>query len=117
VDRAFLLEVLLARESLGSTGIGDGIAIPHIRNPLVLGVDGPRICLCFAKKPVDFDAIDKKPVNALFILISPTVREHLRLLARLSFALNDPGFRAAVSKRKPAAEIRRACREAEARLV
>jgi PTS system nitrogen regulatory IIA component len=47
VDRAFLLEVLLARESLGSTGIGNGVAIPHVRNPIVLHIPKPMIALFF----------------------------------------------------------------------
>jgi PTS system nitrogen regulatory IIA component len=79
VDREFLFRVLLAREALGSTGVGDGIAIPHVRNPIVLHVSRPTITLCFLEKPVDFGAIDGKPVHALFSLISPTVRAHLHL--------------------------------------
>ena len=69
--------------ALRSTGIGDGIAIPHVRNPIVLHVPRPMITLCFLEKPVDFGALDGKPVHALFSLISPTVRAHLHLLSRL----------------------------------
>src|SRR5512141_3249224 len=54
VDRDFLYQVLLARESLGSTGIGDGIAIPHVRNPVVLHVAQPSVTLCFLENPIDF---------------------------------------------------------------
>ncbi len=93
VDRDFLFQVLLARESLGSTGIGDGIAIPHARNPIVLNVERPTITLCFLENPVDFDALDGQPVTILFTLISPTVRAHLHLLSRLAFMLNHKGFR------------------------
>src|SRR5438477_12797280 len=71
VDREFLLRVLLAREALGSTGIGDGIAIPHVRNPVVLHVQRPSVCLCFLEKPSDFGALDCRPVFALFSLTSP----------------------------------------------
>ncbi|MBI3785156.1 MAG: PTS sugar transporter subunit IIA [Deltaproteobacteria bacterium] len=93
VDREFLLRVLLARETLQSTGIGDGIAIPHVRNPIVLHVPRPIVTLCFLETPVEFGALDGKPVFALFSLISPTVRAHLRLLSRLAFALSDAGFK------------------------
>jgi nitrogen PTS system EIIA component len=93
VDREFLFQVLLARESLGSTGIGDGIAIPHARNPIVLNVDRPTITLCFLEDPVDFGALDGQPVTILFTLINPTVRAHLHLLSRLAFMLNNKGFR------------------------
>jgi nitrogen PTS system EIIA component len=93
VDREFLFQVLLARESLGSTGIGDGIAIPHARNPIVLNVERPTITLCFLENPVDFAALDGLPVTILFTLVNPTVRFHLHLLSRLAFMLNNKGFR------------------------
>jgi nitrogen PTS system EIIA component len=93
VDREFLLQVLVSRESLGSTGIGDGIAIPHARNPIVLSVDRPTITLCFLENPVDFSALDGLPVSVLFTLITPTVRAHLHILSRLAFVLTDKDFR------------------------
>src|SRR5437867_8839796 len=70
VDREFLLRVLLARETLQSTGIGDGIAIPHVRNPIVLHVARPTIALCFLERPIDFVALDGNPDDVLFQLIS-----------------------------------------------
>ncbi len=96
VDREFLIQVLLAREQLASTAIGDGIAIPHARNPIVLHVDKPLVSLCFLEQPIDFGALDARPVQALFTLISPTIRAHLHLLSRLQFALRDPEFKALV---------------------
>lgn len=93
VDRELILRVLLAREALSSTGIGDGIAIPHVRNPIVLNVPHSIIALFFLEKPVDFGALDNKPVHCLFTLVSPTVRTHLHLLSRLAFALKDTDFR------------------------
>lgn len=96
VDRVFLLQVLLAREQLASTGIGDGIAIPHTRNPIVLHVQKPLVTLCFLEQPVDYGALDGKPVHALFALISPSVRAHLHLLSRLAFALRDPQLKSLV---------------------
>ncbi len=98
VDRKFLYQVLLAREALGSTGIGDGIAIPHVRNPIVLHVARPMVTLCFLEQPVEFGALDGRAVSTLFMLISPTVRAHLHLLSRLGFALRDPDFKAAVTQ-------------------
>ena len=96
VDRTFLYQVLLAREALGSTGIGDGIAIPHVRNPIVLHVVRPVVTLCFLERPVEFGALDGRAVSTLFTLISPTVRAHLHLLSRLGFALRDADFKTAV---------------------
>ena len=117
VDRAFLLRVLLAREGLQSTGIGDGIAIPHVRNPIVLHVSRPMATLCFLEEPIDFGALDGKPVHVLFSLISPTVRAHLRLLSRLSFALHDPAFKETVTRQASRDEIIDEARRVEAMLT
>ena len=114
VDREFLLRVLSAREALQSTGIGDGIAIPHLRSPIVLHVLRPMITLCFLERAVDFGALDGKPVFALFSLVSPTVRAHLRLLSRLACALNDPGFKAAILRQAAREEILGEARRVEA---
>jgi PTS system nitrogen regulatory IIA component len=105
VDREFLYQVLLARETLGSTGIGQGIAIPHVRNPVVLHVSKPTVTLCFLETPIDFNAIDGQPVHTLFTLISPTVRGHLHLLARLCFVLNNPDFKAALERQASRDEL------------
>jgi len=117
VDREFLYEVLLAREALGSTGVGDGIAIPHVRNPIVLHLSQPIVTLCFLEQPIDFGAIDGQPVHTLFTLISPTVRAHLHLLSRLAFVLRDPRFAATVRAQASPEEIHDALRAAETAVV
>jgi PTS system nitrogen regulatory IIA component len=93
VDREHLLAVLEAREALGSTGIGDGIAIPHVRNPILLHVGRPFVALCLLRRPVDFQSIDGKPVHAVFLVVSPSVPAHLRILAELGYALRDAELR------------------------
>jgi len=105
MDRDLLLDVILARESLGSTGIGDGIAIPHVRNPIVMGIPRPLVTLCFLSTPVEFEAVDGKPVHTLFTIVSPAVKIHLQLLSRLAFALRQPAFADAVARRGPCEEI------------
>ena len=98
MDPEFLLQVLLAREALGTTAIGDGIAIPHVRNPILLqNRPAPAITLCFLANPIDFGALDGEPVRMLFMLTSPTVKVHLHLLSRLAYALHDPQFRATLT--------------------
>lgn len=92
-DRALLLQMLLARERMASTGVGEGVAIPHARNPVALHVDKPMVTLCFLEHSVDFGALDGLPVQVLFTLVSPSVRAHLHLLSRLSFALRDAAFK------------------------
>jgi nitrogen PTS system EIIA component len=107
VDRELLLRLFLAREASASTAIGDGIAIPHVRNPIVLHVSQPAVTLAFLERPVDFGALDGKPVHVLFSIISPTNRSHLQLLSRLSFALHDGKLREAVVRHAPREEILR----------
>lgn len=113
VDREFLYQVLLAREALGSTGIGEGIAIPHVRNPIVLHVSKPMVTLCFLEQPVDFGALDGRAVTTLFTLISPTVRAHLHLLSRLGFALRDSDFKSAVTRQAAREQIMEALKRTE----
>lgn len=114
VDREFLYQVLLARESLGSTGVGDGVAIPHVRNPVVLHVSQPTVTLSFLETPIEFNAIDGQPVNILFTLISPTVKMHLHLLSRLGFVLRNPTFKAALKQQAPFDELMSKLAAAEA---
>jgi PTS system nitrogen regulatory IIA component len=116
-DRNLLLQILLARESTGSSGIGEGIAIPHVRIPLVFPGTGGAATLSYLASPVSFDAIDGKPVNTVFTLLSPTIRGHLQLLGRLSAALLDNGFKAAVLRRAGRDEIVAEARRVEAALT
>jgi PTS system nitrogen regulatory IIA component len=117
VDREQLLQVLLAREALASTAIGDGVAIPHVRNPIVLHVSRPAITLCFLEHPVDFGALDGKPVHCLFTMVSPTVRAHLTLLSRLAFAMRDPGFQDVIRRQALRDQILTELRRVEASLA
>ena len=102
-DREALLDLLLARDAAAVVPVGDGIAIPHVRNPIALSADEPSLSLAFLRQPVDFNAPDGKPVFALFFLVSPTTRVHLQMLAKIAFLLNDPGFRDAIRGRASAA--------------
>lgn len=117
VDRLFLLHILKAREAQGSTGIGEGIAIPHVRNPIVLDIPEPMITLCFLATAVEFGAIDGQPVHTLFMLMSPTIGMHLNLLSTLAFALRQPAFSQAVQDRLSADEILSRAAEVDAMLL
>ena len=92
LDRNMLLELLLEREKLASTGIGEGIAIPHPRTMPEGILKLPIISTCFLEKEVDYNAIDAKPVFVLFMMISPSIKVHLEMLSRLSFCLRDRDF-------------------------
>jgi PTS system nitrogen regulatory IIA component len=83
-----VFDVLIEREKLGTTGIGNGIAIPHGKFP-----DIDRIHGMFARldKPIDFDSIDEQPVDLIFLLLTPETAgaNHLKALARISRLLRD----------------------------
>lgn len=87
-----LYRLLLERERLTSTGIGKGVAIPHPRDPLSDTLKNPVISTCFLERPVDFGAVDDRPVFVLFILLSQSVKIHLHLLSRFSFCVRDNSF-------------------------
>ena len=105
VDREHLLAILEAREAMGSTGIGDGIAIPHVRNPILLHVNQPQVSLFLLRQPVDFDAVDHQPVHSVFLVVSPNIPAHLRILSQLGFKLRDPALRELLRQRAPDADI------------
>ena len=91
--RQTLLRALHEREQLHSTGIGDGVALPHARNALVGLVDHPAIIFGRSVQGVNFGAIDGAPSKLFFLLIAPTVTEHLSMLARISRLLREPRLR------------------------
>lgn len=98
-----LFEALLQRERLGSTGIGDGIAIPHGR---MAGIDRLVGLFARAEKPIDFDALDGQPVDLIFVLIAPegAGADHLKALARVARVLRNPAILEQVrAARDPAA--------------
>lgn len=87
-----LVRVLMEREQLGSTGIGEGIGIPHGK---IKGLESMVIGFGLSKKGVDFDSIDGKPTHIFFTLITPdqSTDLHLKLLARISRVLKNDDFR------------------------
>ena len=100
-----LIRALTVREKLTSTGIGNGIAIPHAILP---GLDATLLCFGRKTDGVPFDAVDRKPVQLVFLLVGPPGHElvHLQLLSRLARLLRDPDFRRALMKAQTPEEVR-----------
>ncbi|MBW1816478.1 MAG: PTS sugar transporter subunit IIA [Deltaproteobacteria bacterium] len=92
VDRVVLVNVLVERENLGSTGIGDGVAIPHGK---LKGVDQPIVSFGRSKTGLDFDSMDAQPVHLFFLLIAPENSSgmHLQVLAKIAKILKNSAFR------------------------
>ncbi len=104
IDRKELLKILLERERLGSTGIGDGVAIPHgkVKN-------AKDLVLVFGRSlaGVDFNSLDGRPAHLFFLLVAPdeAVGIHLKMLARISRILKDPATRKRLLEAADAAAI------------
>jgi PTS system nitrogen regulatory IIA component len=103
-DAAVTVGVLLDREKLGSTGIGQGIAIPHAKTDQAAAVVA---AFGLSRRGVQFDALDGEPVNIFFLLVAPpdAAALHLKALARISRLLKDKFFRQSLRETKSAAEI------------
>ncbi|MBI2212241.1 MAG: PTS sugar transporter subunit IIA [Acidobacteria bacterium] len=107
-DREMLRDILLARESTGVTPVGEGIAIPHVRAPIIVDSAGALISLSYLDRTITLADAGSNAIDIFFFLLSPTVHVHLAMLARLAHALRDPEFRAAVRSRNPEAIFRAA---------
>ena len=104
-ERELVLAVLLAHENDASAAVGEGVAIPHVRSPVVLAGTPAAIAVCYLEHRVPFNAIDGVPVHVVFAMMTPTIRAHLQLLSRLSLALLDPRFKEALARRAAVAEL------------
>jgi PTS system nitrogen regulatory IIA component len=93
LDAAEVIEALIEREGLGPTGVGHGIALPHARLEKL-----DRVCGLFIRldRPIDFDAVDRQPVDLVFCLLAPQSAgvEHLKALALVSRTMRDPSIQA-----------------------
>lgn len=91
VPGARIFEALQERESLGPTGVGHGIALPHAR---LEGIDGVVGVFVRLERPIDFDAADRQPVDLVFTLLAPLESgvDHLKALALVSRTLRDPAL-------------------------
>ena len=103
-DKKKLVDVLMAREALGSTAIGQGIAIPHGKTDCV---EKLVAALGLSKKGVNFESLDGEPVYIFFLLVAPhdTAGPHLKALARISRLLKDKYFREQLRQAKDAKEV------------
>jgi nitrogen PTS system EIIA component len=92
IDKDDLVEVLMQRERLGTTGIGDGVAIPHGK---LGGLTHPIVCFAKSDKDLDFESMDGKPTHLFFLLIAPENSSgvHLQTLARIARILKNVSLR------------------------
>lgn len=105
VDKGIIVQLLKNREELMSTAIGNGISLPHPRIPLMVGKNKPLINFFFPKESLDLKSLDGKPVHTIILMISQTIKQHLSMLAHLSFLLSQEAFRFALANRLNYKEI------------
>ena len=104
IARATVTDNLFARERLGSTGLGHGVAIPHGR---IKGLKNPLAAVARVQQPIPFDAPDGRPVNLMFVLLVPeqATEEHLQILSEVAERFSDPAFREALLAAPDAAAV------------
>jgi PTS system nitrogen regulatory IIA component len=92
IQNKALLNAVQEREALMSTSIGKGIALPHPRNPAVSKSEDQFAALAFLEHPVDWNALDGKPVNTLFLIVSASAKLHLQTLSKITFFCQQDAF-------------------------
>ncbi|MCF8025477.1 MAG: PTS sugar transporter subunit IIA [Desulfobacteraceae bacterium] len=104
LDHREIVRVLIERERLGSTGIGDGIAIPHGK---INGLESLVLGFGLSRKGVNFDSLDGKPTHIFFLLLSPdnSTGIHLRILARISKLLKEAAFKEKLMQAKAPTDV------------
>ncbi len=99
LDKATVIDALLKREEMMSTGIGHGIAIPHPRNPIISDGSETSVSICMLAEPVDFHSLDRTPVHTLFIVLTANPKRHLEILSKISYMCQKSEFRELLEKR------------------
>lgn len=104
LNRALVTDSLFARERLGSTGLGHGVAIPHGR---IKGLKAPMAAVLQLAQPIGFDAPDEQPVNLLIFLLVPeaATQKHLEILSEIAELLSDTSLRGKLSASATSAEL------------
>jgi PTS system nitrogen regulatory IIA component len=104
LNRALVADSLFARERLGSTGLGHGVAIPHGR---IKGMKSPLAAVFRLTQPIGFDSPDEQPVCLLFFLLVPeaSTQKHLEILSEIAEMLSDSGFRERLKQTSDAQDL------------
>ena len=113
VSQDLLLRAVLEREALMSTSIGNGIALPHPRNPLVKTESEQFVALAFLQNQVDWKSLDGEQVETLMLIVSASAKQHLRTLAEITFFCRQEEFCRLLQERTSMEELTRFITEAE----
>jgi nitrogen PTS system EIIA component len=105
LDRENLLTAILEREALMPTALGHGVAIPHPRNSMLAEAESQRVAVFFLKTPIAYNALDRKPVSVLFLILSFDAKSHLATLAAISHLCQNSAFLDFLAKRPSKEEL------------
>jgi PTS system nitrogen regulatory IIA component len=113
VNRKALLSAVLEREALMTTAVGNGIALPHPRNPIITESAEQFVNISFTEQELNWEALDGKPVHTVILIISASAKMHLHTLSRINFFCQQESFRMQLRSRATAAEILKTIEETE----
>ncbi len=105
IDAEQLLTAVLEREALMPTAIGHGVAIPHPRSPIVSDARLQRVAVLFLKTPISYNALDRRPVSVLFLILSADARTHLSVLSAISHLCQRRDFQDLLAARPSREEL------------
>jgi PTS system nitrogen regulatory IIA component len=114
LEKKALLEAVLEREALMSTGIGKGIALPHPRSPLLGEGHKPFVAIGFTAVPIDWNTPDGSKVYTVFLIVSSSAKQHLNTLSKINFLCQQEQFLSLIKAQGSKEAIVAAVREAEA---
>ena len=105
VSSSSLVKAVLEREELMTTSVNNGMAIPHPRNPLIENEDEQYVSIAFLKQPIDWNALDGKPVDTLILIVSASAKTHLQTLSKITYFCRDEEFKKLLGKKASADSI------------
>lgn len=114
LNKEALLQAVLERETLMSTAIGKGIALPHPRTPLLGEGEAPFVVLAFPVQALEWNTPDGSKVRAIFLIVSASAKQHLNTLSKINFLCHQEAFYSLIQAQAPKEKIIAALREAEA---
>jgi PTS system nitrogen regulatory IIA component len=113
IGKDSLLTAVLEREALMSTGIGKGVALPHPRNPVIHEGSAQLVAIAFPARPVNWNALDGKPVHTALLIVSASAKQHLHILSKVNFLCQQENFYQLLQSKASREKITQAIREAE----
>ena len=99
ISSDLIYKALCEREQVLTTAVGNGIALPHTRTPILTNEGSETICVVYLKNPIDMKAIDGRPVSVMFILLAANTQTHLAVLSTLAGLFNNPRFKLALERK------------------